>query len=259
MNPNSRDRKIQAYWEDPASESMYDRFLAALETNMLTKYVWPGDRLLDLGCGDGTGSQPLRDTADSYVGLDRSSRFLRQFKDREPQTRLLQGDLKALPMVPAGKSHFSVILSQRALINLPDAESQRAVLESLPDLLEPGGKLLLCEAFREGLENLNTLRVSLGSKPIQERWHNVFLERTVTEEALRKKMVLQKEEDLSWYYILTRVFHQALVGDQVPEWDSAINHTAYRVALSADRPALFGYSTIVLQVWEKTAQGTGSE
>jgi SAM-dependent methyltransferase len=250
MLSESRDARIRAYWEDPASESMYDKYLAALEAEMIARHVRPEDRVLDLGCGDGTGSQACRGRCASYVGLDRSQTMLTRFATREVGSLLIQGDLRALPVPRVNRPVFTSVLTQRALINLPDAAAQEEVLRRLPDLLTDGGRLLLCEAFHEGVERLNALRVHLGCELISPKWHNVHLDRTLTARVLGGRMDLIAEEDLSVYYLLTRVVHQALVGDAVPKWDSPINRIAFEIARSGEAPAITGYSTIVLQVWQ---------
>ena len=74
---------------------------------------------------------------------------------------LVRSDLRDLPLSPKTSS-FSVVITQRSLINLPDAQSQEIVLKQLPHYLQPGGRLLLCEAFRDGAENINALREECG-------------------------------------------------------------------------------------------------
>jgi SAM-dependent methyltransferase len=228
---------------------MYDQYLATLEAEMLARHIGPEDLVLDLGCGDGTGSQAYRRRCRAYVGLDRSRMMLARFAEREPDCDLVRADLRALPVGHGSRPTFTVVLTQRALINLPDAAAQDAVLRRLPALLHPGGRLLICEAFREGVERLNALRVHLGCEPISPQWHNIHLDRALTARALEDRMDLIAEEDLSVYYFLTRVVHQALAGEAYPRWDSLLNRIALEIARSEKAPPLSGYSTIVLQVW----------
>ena len=254
MIDEERDVRIRAYWEDLRTESMYDGYLAMLEARMLARYVRAGDTVLDLGCGDGTGSRIYRRRCRSYVGLDRSKSMLARFMKREPGCRLIRGDLRALPLPRACEARFTTVITQRSLINLPDAAAQEKVIGELPGLLQPHGRLLLCEAFREGVEHLNALRVHLGCDPILPKWHNVHLDRALTTRALGSTLDLAVEEDLSLYYLLTRVVHQALIGKSSPKWDSPINRIAFQIANSAEAPLLTGYSTIVLQVWQRRDQ-----
>jgi hypothetical protein len=68
-------------------------------------------------------------------------------------------------------------------------------------------------------------------------------------------MHLEKEEDLSCYYFLTRVVHQALVGEAVPQWNSPINRIAFKIAKSGKTPDFKGFSTIMLQIWRRKKGG----
>jgi len=247
-----RDAKISAYWEDPKTSSMNDRYVATLETEMISRHILPEERVLDLGCGDGTGSQGYRAShTGGYIAMERAWKMLGEFTKREPGLALLRGDLRALPFSRAPEHLFPVVITQRALINLPDETAQEAVLNSLPGLVMPGGKLLLCEAFREGAENINILREHLGYPAIPARWHNVHLTHALTQRVLGDRMELTAEEDLSMYFFLTRVVNQALSGNVPLDWDRPFNKVAFDIARSGLGPVFRGWSHITLQVWKK--------
>lgn len=248
---DERDAQINAYWESFATTSMNDTYVATLETEMLARYVHPEDRILDLGCGDGTGSLGYRKICPNYTGLERSLKMLKVFSEREPGLPLARCDLRFLPVSPRQALPFSVVITQRSLINLPDAESQEIVLSQLPAYLRPGGRLLLCEAFRDGAENINALRTQFGFKAIPARWHNVHLDRALTGRVLNQEMELVAEEDLSMYFFLTRVVKQIINGDVALGWDDPFNKMAFELARSAHSPHFKGYSHISLQVWVK--------
>jgi SAM-dependent methyltransferase len=248
---NDRDDKISAYWEDPKTSSMNDKYIATLETEMIRRHIRPGERVLDLGCGDGTGSAGYREGVGAYFALERSWKMLREFKDREPGIALIRGDLRALPFSRETDNLFPVVITQRALINLPDEAAQEEVLNVLPGLVAPGGSLLLCEAFREGSQNLNTLRQHLGYDPIPPRWHNVHLTHPLVEKVLADRLELFVEEDLSTYFFLTRVVNQALSGNVPLDWDRPFNKVAFDISQSGLGPQFRGWSHITLQVWKK--------
>jgi len=248
---NDRDNKISAYWEDPQTSSMNDKYIATLETEMIRRHILPGERVLDLGCGDGTGSAGYRVGVGAYFALERSWKMLREFKDREPVIPLVRGDLRALPFSRETKDLFPVVITQRALINLPDEAIQEEILNILPELVAPGGSLLLCEAFREGSESLNALRQHLGFDPIPARWHNVHLSHPLVEKVFTGHLELIAEEDLSTYFFLTRVVNQALSGNVPLDWDRPFNKIAFDISRSGLGPQFRGWSHITLQVWKK--------
>ncbi len=244
------DGQIQAYWENYNTTSMNDTFVATLETEMLARYIEADDTVLDLGCGDGTGSQGYSKTCRLYTGIDRSMKMLNTFSNREPGKKLVRSDLRDLPLSPTIRS-FSVVITQRSLINLPDAESQEIVLKQLPHYLHPGGRLLLCEAFRDGAENINALREEFGFSKIPPRWHNVHLERALTQRVLGSQLTLVAEEDLSLYFFLTRVVKQIINGAVQLDWNDAFNKMAFDLSRSKNAPKFGGFSHISLQVWQK--------
>ncbi len=248
---NDRDQKISAYWEDPQTSSMNDKYIATLETEMIRRHMPGGARVLDLGCGDGTGSGGYRVGVGSYFAMERSWKMIREFQTREGAIPLVRGDLRALPFSCHPKDLFPVVITQRALINLPDEAAQEEVLHILPELVQPGGSLLLCEAFREGSQNLNALRQHLGYDPIPPRWHNVHLSHPLVEKVLAGRMELTAEEDLSTYFFLTRVVNQALSGNVPLDWDRPFNKIAFDISQSGLGPQFHGWSHITLQVWKK--------
>lgn len=250
---DERDEKISAYWENYTTTSMNDTFVATLETEMISRHILPNDIVLDLGCGDGTGSIGYRKNITGYVGFDRSAKMLKVFADRESGQMLGRADLRAIPLSPDLDLPFSVVITQRSLINLPDEASQEMVLKQLPSFLRPGGKLLICEAFRDGAANLNALRTEFGFNAIPARWHNVHLERSLTERMLRSEMELSAEEDLSMYFFLTRVVKQIIHGDVQLDWNDPFNKMAFELARSQFAPKFQGFSHISLQVWVKKA------
>ena len=64
--------------------------------------------------------------------------------------------------VPA--SGFDFIYTERSVINLDSLEQQAQAVKSLWSMLRPGGRLILCEAFIDGLNEINSYRRLLGSR-----------------------------------------------------------------------------------------------
>ncbi len=248
---DERDMQISAYWENYNTTSMNDTFVATLETEMIARHIHADDVVLDLGCGDGTGSIDYRKKCAGYAGFDRSNKMLTVFREREPGHSLGRADLRAIPLSVHQDLPFSVVITQRSLINLPDEESQEIVLRQLPAFLHPGGRLLICEAFRDGAANINALRTEFGYTAIPARWHNVHLNRSLVEKVLNPQMELIVEEDLSMYFFLTRVVKQIIHGNVLLDWNDPFNKMAFDLSRSPHSPKFRGYSHISLQVWQK--------
>ncbi|MEW5946701.1 MAG: class I SAM-dependent methyltransferase [bacterium] len=249
------DARIEEYWNGPGVQSMPDRYLADLESRMVARHVRAGDVLCDLGCGDGAGSEAYRGVCRRYVGVDRSRTMLERFRTRLPGYELIEGDARDLLAEGRIGADYTVVVSQRFIINLVDEEQQKGLIARLPGLLRPDGRLLLCEAFTEGVDNLNAMRAALGCPLIEAKWHNRHLTKDLVAGALRPAMKLVHEEDLSLYYLVTRVIHPALIPGETPRWNAPINEIAYKLCSSERVPRMSGFSTVVLQVWEKAQSG----
>jgi len=70
---------------------------------------------------------------------------------------------------------FGVIYSERLIINLTDWESQARVIRYLTSNLNAGGRYLMREHRKRGLDYHNKLRTSAGLEIIPQPWHNLYL------------------------------------------------------------------------------------
>ena len=108
---------------------------------MLLRHVYPGTRVLDLGCGTGLVADLLADIPLSYVGVDLSARMLDLAFDKHPHHKWVQGDLAfADESLALASWDFDVIVSTFAFGYTP--YPYRAAL-AMWRLLERGGSLFL--------------------------------------------------------------------------------------------------------------------
>ena len=93
----------------------------------------PGERILDLGCGDGVITAELRDRGVDVVGVDASEDFIAAAKTRGLDARLMDGeDLHFGP-------EFDAVFSNAALHWMPKAD---AVASGIARALKPGGRFV---------------------------------------------------------------------------------------------------------------------
>ena len=105
----------------------------------------PGERVLDVGCGDGNFTGPAAERTGSAVGLDRSPDLLRAAATRLRDVRGLrwiEGDATNLPFADAS---FDVLLAVTVLCFVRD---RRAMIAEARRVLRPGGRLVLGELGR---------------------------------------------------------------------------------------------------------------
>ena len=123
---------------------------------------------------------------------------------------------------------------------------------NLAALLKPGGRLLMLEGSKDGVDALNAFRALFGLEPLPVKWHNLFFD----DERLR---VFMREEGLQLedtvgpgaYFLLTRGVRPAL--DDTLNWDSAFNERAASLAVATKLGLGAKFSRLKLWVFRKDA------
>jgi trans-aconitate methyltransferase len=123
---------MQQTWD----ASMYagnGRFVALLAESLIeTLQPQAGERILDLGCGDGFLTRRIAESGATVVGVDSSPQMIAAATDRGLDARFASGE--ALPF----DGEFDAVFSNAALHWMRD---QDAVLNGVHRALKPGGPL----------------------------------------------------------------------------------------------------------------------
>ena len=128
----------------------HGRFVADLATPLLTLLQpQPGERILDLGCGDGVPTAVIAASGAEVLGVDSSAAMVDAARSRGLSARLLSAE--ALPF----KSEFDAVYSNAALHWMRD---QSGVLRGVATALRPGGRFV---AEMGGHGNIAAIRVAL--------------------------------------------------------------------------------------------------
>jgi trans-aconitate methyltransferase len=140
---------MQQTW-DPSLYAGNGRFVAVL-AGPLVDSLQPraGDRVLDLGCGDGFLTQRIGESGATVVGVDSSPQMIEAAKERGVDARLINGE--ALPF----HDEFDAVFSNAALHWMSDHD---AVLAGVYRALKPGGRFV---AECGGQGNIAAIRVAL--------------------------------------------------------------------------------------------------
>ncbi len=133
--------------------SEYDKF--AEKWDKTRERAWPefevfsplikkGDRLLDLGCGNGrlrqfTSTDLVRDG--DYFGFDLSEELLKIARKKYPRDNFFKGSF-ANPL-PFGADNFNWVISIAAFHHLLCKKEQQVFLKEVYRTLKPGGKVFL--------------------------------------------------------------------------------------------------------------------
>lgn len=136
--------KAQARRNYDRLSSVYDVLTAGekhlTEQGTALLNLQPGERVLEIGCGTGTGLQMLASPSDDdrlLVGLDLSHKMLLRSQAKIPAVGLVQGDGTHLPL---HSQSFAVVFSAFTL-ELFSAEDIHCVLGECWRVLIPGGRL----------------------------------------------------------------------------------------------------------------------
>jgi len=109
------------------------------------KYVQPGDKVLDVGCGNGRMAEIFNDSKIEYLGIDNSAELIKIAKERfkdKPWIKFEVSDMVDGSWIKeAGK--YKLVLMIAVLHHLPTKELRLKVLENINNVLKPGGRLVM--------------------------------------------------------------------------------------------------------------------
>ncbi|KAK5145556.1 hypothetical protein LTR04_001266 [Oleoguttula sp. CCFEE 6159] len=134
------------HWSSQAYSSAAS-FVPKLTTTVLSYLAAsPGDRILDIGCGDGPLTATIAASAAAVLGLDASPSFIRtaQSTHSAPNLTFAVHDCTRLAACPdAVDGSWDKVFSNAALHwILRDAATRRDVLRDVRRALKPGGRFV---------------------------------------------------------------------------------------------------------------------
>lgn len=257
MDKQDRAEAVRAHWENPATVSLADQNLRALETEAIKSLIPPGCSLLDVGCGDGCNTLEYAAIAGQTLGVDYSNEMIaraaRRLADWEGAG--LEFRRLGLDELTGLDRSFQAVITQRCLINLSDFAAQTAAIRAIHGLLSPGGVFLLLECVDQGRQNLNLLREKAGLDPIAMPWHNAFFDEKPLETLLAGLFNIRMVVDFSLYYLVTRVMNPMTGLPHDDPWSKRLDDTARRLQDIFGLTRLQGIGPQRLYVLDKPAAG----
>lgn len=207
--------------------------------------------VMDLGCGNGHLLSILSKKFPrvKFCGVEFSKELLTLAQSRDlPNVRFFHGDCRKEETFV---SKYDVIITERVIINLLKGRDKIKTFQNISRHLRPGGLYLMCESFREPLYNLNRARSEVGLGALEESCHNSYILENMLEKlksfGLTEQDSLIKENFLSTYFFLTRVFHSLLRPDKMK-----IKGTQFVKFFNEALPDSIGnYSPIKFHVYKK--------
>lgn len=119
-----------------------DELCAHFDRDPHTRQPLAGLRLIDIGCGGGLVSEPMRRLGAEVVGLDASEKNVKTAMAHAQESRL-EIDYRAgtvEDMVDAGEAPFDIVLNLEAVEHVADVE---LFLGSSAALVKPGGMMAM--------------------------------------------------------------------------------------------------------------------
>ena len=110
------------------------------EFGFIRDYIKNGDKILDIGCGNGRLLELLKDKRIDYIGIDNSEELIRIAKNRYPQNKFLMADALNLPFA---ENSFDKIFSVAVFHHIPSKELRSQFLKEARRVLKPEGFLIL--------------------------------------------------------------------------------------------------------------------
>jgi ubiquinone/menaquinone biosynthesis C-methylase UbiE len=127
-------------WEEIADKFSQTRGYFWPEFKDWSKYIKKGDRVLDLGCGNGRLNLFLKDKEIDYLGVDQSKNLIYQAQKKFPKDRFLNADALNLPFK---ENQFEIIFAIAFLHHLPSQELRIKLLKDCFHFLNKKGYLIL--------------------------------------------------------------------------------------------------------------------
>lgn len=107
---------------------------------LVDDYVIAGEKILDLGCGNGRLFEVLQNKKVDYIGVDNSEKLIEIAKKKFPKARFQTADTLNLPFP---NNFFDKIYSIAVLHHIPSKEFRLQFLREAKRVLKPEGFLIL--------------------------------------------------------------------------------------------------------------------
>jgi len=250
------DLSVLEFWNKRASLAEVagtpDLMAKQLEIEIISKHIKEGQKILEIGCGNGMTAIELALRFDiDLTGIDFSEKMISEARRLASENHLMGhvtfgvGDVCDLLNIT---DRYDLIFTERVLINLPDWLAQAKAIKDIIALLKPGGRYLMCENSRDGLDRINMYRESCGLSKIDPPWHNRYLlEKEVNCLEIDGARLTGVENYSSTYYFISRVVNAWLAAQEgiEPQYNAKINQLGLLLPPMGD----FGQGK--LWIWEK--------
>ena len=252
----NRDNDRLDFWNSRAAlgfcAGTNDFMIKRLEIEAIGGYAQDGMKILDFGCGNGVTAMALaKQKAVDLTGLDYAAEMIGQAvvaAEKEDLKGSVSFEVADHLKLSSLNQAFDLVYTERCLINLPTWDDQKKTIADIISLLKPGGRYIMCESSRTGLDEINRLRGMMDLELISQPWHNLyFVDDLVSGLSMEGCRLAEVNEFSATYYFLSRVVNAALAraDNREPRYDDRIN------LMSMHLPVISSCAQTKIWVWEK--------
>ncbi len=107
---------------------------------LFNDFLYPGNKVLDLGCGNGRWFDVFQKMKADYVGVDNSQELIKIAQEKYPQGKFRLANALDLPF---SDKFFDCVYSIAVFHQIPSSQFRLKFLEEAKRVLKPGGPLIL--------------------------------------------------------------------------------------------------------------------
>ena len=184
-----------------------------LENDFILRYLQPGDRVLEVGCGNGFSTKLFRENVAHIDAFDFSEEMISKARQvvGEKNNRFFYDDVLN---ISSCHTTYNKVICVRVLINLRNLDEQRVAIKNIVSRIELGGMLLMVEGFEEGFKNLSSLRCKLGLNNVVPARINFYSSISDIESVIHENFDILEDYHLGFYDIMTRVLYPMLINNE---------------------------------------------
>ncbi len=151
------DKRIFSYNNQTYSDPWHPNCLSQKRVEKVLELVGSGNRVLDIGCFDGTITKSIQRLGNQVVGIDISKRALQLARKKGLETVSLNFETDKLP---PGLGKFDIVVASEILEHIFDTSN---FLKKIHRVLRPAGQLVLTTPNLAGLGS--RISLILGHSP----------------------------------------------------------------------------------------------
>lgn len=203
------------YWEGNAKKykddhtvSWGDINIINMEIDQISKYIEPGDMVLDAGCSNGYSTFEIAKRKKMTVrAFDYSNKSIQYALESQKTKKannitFYHGNMLN---IDEPDNTFDKAYTIRVVINILSWKLQKRSIMEMHRVLKPGGLFLLSEAFSGSLSNINALRKTAELPPLVMHDFNLYLHEEKLEKFLSKHFeIVAISKFSSIYYAASR-------------------------------------------------------